>query len=125
VNTKKLEALGIRCPKVIGTYEIRNPNPDIVHYVGLEGQSLRQRAKTEPINEETKKIIQQFVADLHKKGVFFRSLHSGNIIVQDEKLGLIDVSDLKLKLAPLGDWERRRNYKHINTDPLLQEILKR
>lgn len=54
------------------------------------------------------------IAELHNKGVYFRSLHLGNV-VQDEngQLGLIDISDMVCSSAPLGRLKRSRNFQHL------------
>jgi len=51
---------------------------------------------------------------LHQRGVYFRSVHLGNILrLPDGELGLIDLSDLHISARPLSARKRRRNLRHI------------
>ena len=55
-----------------------------------------------------------FVARLHRKGVYFRSLHLGNVLIlPDTNFGLVDISDLRVRRRPLGLRARARNFRHL------------
>lgn len=55
-----------------------------------------------------------FVAHLHSLGVYFRSLHFGNIVqTPDGALGLIDIADLGVRPWQLFGFERLRNFRHL------------
>tara|TARA_R110001592_G_scaffold363352_2_gene684792 strand:- start:58669 stop:58977 length:309 start_codon:yes stop_codon:yes gene_type:complete len=57
----------------------------------------------------------KFIRDLHEKGIYFRSLHLGNIVLTPEnQFGLIDISDMKFYRKPLSKNRRLRNFKHCS-----------
>ena len=121
VNAEKLEILGIRCPKVIGAYKFSNPRRDIVHYSPVGGLTLRNLKKEGKLTDET--IIQtiKFVTEIHKKNIFFRSLHPGNIVFSNTQFGLIDISDLQIKSRGLSAFARRKNLQNL-IDELLSTL---
>jgi hypothetical protein len=56
----------------------------------------------------------RFIADLHEKGIYFRSLHFGNILMTPNgNMALIDISDLKVYPWSLTLNQRIRNWKHL------------
>lgn len=114
-NATLLQALGIPCPEVIATYRLTEPSRSLVHYSPLAGDTLRQILR-QPENATTElmQAIGAFIARLHDQGVYFRSLHLGNIIrTPDQQFGLIDISDLSGQKAALSRWQRQRNLKHL------------
>lgn len=112
-NAVALQARGIACPRILGVYRVACLRRDMVHYAPLEGQTLRQ------LHDEVEKRVLRsrfggFVAELHNQGIFFRSLHLGNVVIAaDGRLGLIDIADLSVKKRALGKRERLRNFRHI------------
>ena len=56
-----------------------------------------------------------FFAELHDKGILFRSIHLNNIIVPDSvgALGLIDIADMKVFNKGLSFSQRMRNLRHL------------
>src|SRR5690606_35574721 len=58
--------------------------------------------------------LAEFITHLHECGVYFRSLHMGNIVLTpDNQLGLIDISDMRCLGRPLSRRMRDRNYRHL------------
>jgi len=58
--------------------------------------------------------LAHFINRLHCNGVYFRSLHLGNIVeTPDGALGLIDISDMQIRRRPLGAELVRRNRQHF------------
>jgi serine/threonine protein kinase len=115
-NAAELQRLGIRCPVVIGLYQMENPYRTIVHYLPLEGATLRQLLNSEPSLEQIELFAQlaEFITTLHDLGIYFRSLHLGNIVqTPDNALGLIDISDMRCLGKPLSNRMRARNYRHL------------
>lgn len=115
-NALALKARGIPCPEVIALYRMNAPFRSLVHYHPLPGQTLRQLARTESGHtvEAVYSRLPEFILNLHEAGVYFRSLHLGNIVVTPEgQLGLIDISDLRCYSRPLSRWMRTRNHKHL------------
>ena len=117
-NACKLEQLGIACPKILNLYRLAEPLRDIVHYTPLPGLTLRQ-LRDEPA-QCPKALFADFgvfMAMLHDKGIYFRSVHLGNVVLTPElKLGLIDIADLKTQAKPLSRALRLRNFQHMLRD---------
>ena len=71
-------------------------------YAPLPGSSLSQLAKQPDFSWTT--ILPEligFVRELHRKGIYFRSLHLGNIILTPQgSLGLIDIADMRFLDRP-------------------------
>ena len=97
-------------------------------YRPLYGQPLEEvfaDAKATERDDLLRKTA-EFLADLHRRGVLFRSLHMGNIILgTDGVLGLIDVADMRLKGRPLTIRERKRNWRHFLRRPSDRCVLER
>lgn len=88
----------------------------LVTYQPLPGATLRQVLSA--ADTDRRQLLggfARFVATLHRKGVYFRSLHFGNVIVAPDgsTLGLIDVADLSLCREPLSFRQRARNFRHM------------
>lgn len=117
-NATRLKRLGVPCPSIIGLYRMSTPRRDLVHYAPLPGVTLRQLRDT-PTQQpgDLPEQLGIFIAKLHQQGVYFRSLHLGNIVLTPSaELGLIDIADLKLKRWPLRINQRKRNLKHLMRD---------
>ena len=88
----------------------------MVTYRPLPGKTLRQAlASSKPDRSRLLAEFAHFVADLHRNGVYFRSLHFGNVIVPGvgQKLGLIDIADMSFHRSALPVRLRARNFKHM------------
>ncbi|MDH4555057.1 toluene tolerance protein [Pseudomonas sp. BN417] len=115
-NAILLQARNVPCPRILGVYRIGALARDVVHYQPLPGKTLRQLYETrdEELNHGLKGRLGSFIARLHEQGIYFRSLHLGNVILTpDDNLGLIDFADLKGQAGPLGKGKRLRNFRHL------------
>lgn len=116
-NAAALEKLDIPVPKIIAVMRISELSRDVVHYAPLAGSTLRELARaglSSDRKHRLKEAFTQFVIYLHDKGVYFRSLHIGNIVcTPDGQLGLIDFSDLRIHPWPLGKYLRARNMRRM------------
>jgi tRNA A-37 threonylcarbamoyl transferase component Bud32 len=125
-NASKLSTRGIRTVKVIDAYKIPSIKRTAVHYEELEGEMLRNRIIEYPMNGEITVRLAAFVAKLHNEGIYFRSLHFGNIIItSDNSFGLIDIADMKIKVHPLSISMRIRNFSHLTRYEADRSFLKR
>lgn len=125
-NAKKLEKLGIPCPRIIEVYRIPSIERDAVHYHPLPGSTLRDlyRGDTQYPDDLPERFL-KFVEHIQDLGVYFRSIHLGNVVLTPEgELGLIDISDMKIFRRPLSKWQRRRNHVHMYADDQDREWLK-
>jgi len=114
-NVTQLKTLRIPVPKVMETFRIGHLKMNAVQYEPLKGQTLRDLCAQEGRNsEKLVKLVAEFVASLHEKGVYFHSLHLGNILMlEDGTLGLIDVSDMRIYASSLDEDKRIRNFAHL------------
>ncbi|MBA1262966.1 lipopolysaccharide kinase InaA family protein [Stutzerimonas stutzeri] len=115
-NAAALQLLGIPCPKVIQLYRMSSPYRSVVHYQPLAGETLRNLLQKDSTLDQRKLYIRlaEFITKLHNLGVYFRSLHMGNIVLTpDNRLGLIDISDMRCLGRPLSRRMRNRNYQHL------------
>src|SRR5690554_907627 len=114
-NAAKLKQLGIPCPEIIAVYRIPSIERDAVHYHPLPGLTLRQlRDGKADYPEDIREQFFAFVEKVQDLGVYFRSMHLGNVVLTPEgELGLIDISDMRVRTKPLSSRERKRNQKHI------------
>lgn len=113
-NCHHLQDRGIRCPQVKALYRIGDIERDAVHYSPLPGSTLRQLISTGTAPDPLRAQLGAFMARLHEGGVYFRSVHLGNVVLTPEgELGLIDIADLRLSQRPLRRSLRLRNFRHM------------
>lgn len=113
-NCVTLAQRDIPCPQVLSLFRIAEIKRDAVHYTPLPGQTLRQVMNEAGSDDELRAQLGRFIAELHEKGIYFRSAHLGNVIVTPHgTLGLIDIADMKTYRGPLRKSLRLRNFKHM------------
>lgn len=116
-NALALAGRKIPCPEVTGLCRIPSMSRDAVRYRPLQGQTLRQLICAGADSAGLRAQLGRFVAGLHQAGIYFRSLHLGNIVLTPEgTLGLIDIADLRAGKRPLPAQRRRRNLQHLLRD---------
>ena len=108
--------MGIPTPQVLNVYRL-DDGSSAVHYAPLPGHTLRQVLQSITAPAVRQALIERFgkfMAQLHEKGVYFRSLHLGNVLVlEDGEFGLIDLADLRIYPTPLSLSMRQRNLRHM------------
>jgi tRNA A-37 threonylcarbamoyl transferase component Bud32 len=116
-NANLLQARDLACPQIIQCYRLPHIDRDAVHYHPLPGHTLRQIMREEEAAPQHPALARQFgcfVARLHREGIYFRSLHLGNVVFTPQaQFGLIDIADLRFCRAPLRAALCRRNFKHL------------
>ncbi|MDR2238982.1 MAG: toluene tolerance protein [Zoogloeaceae bacterium] len=116
-NARALVEKDIPCPAVIGVWRIPAIQREAVRYRPLEGQTLRQLIRAGADTPDLRARLGAFVADLHAAGIYFRSLHLGNIVLTPSgAFGLIDIADLRAGGHPLPAHKRQRNLQHLLRD---------
>ena len=99
-NSEGLRKRDINTVTVQQVYRCPSIQRDIVTYNYLEGRMLRDVIKQ--ANPQLVQRLAAFIAELHRKGVYFRSLHLGNILLlPDGALGLIDIAQISFRGSPL------------------------
>lgn len=112
-NAEKLKALEFITPVVTKYLYCKEFKRYLIYYTPLPGKTLREAFFIKPDTKLLKKLA-EFIAHLHDKGVYFRSLHFGNIILMPEgDFGLIDISDTKIYPFRLSINKRVHNFRHI------------
>ncbi|WP_249678170.1 toluene tolerance protein [Pseudomonas abieticivorans] len=113
-NTKALQERDIPCPDILAVYRIASIERDAVYYEPLAGDTVRHLIDQPELAAVLRIRLGGFVAQLHDAGVYFRSLHLGNVVITPEqRLGLIDIADLKCQRSPLTIRRRLRNFRHL------------
>ena len=108
-NARRLIAKGVPCVQVTGTHFVPAERLHIAIYEPLPGQTLFELS-----GDGYLVPLGKFVAMLHHQGIYFRSLHLGNVVrMADGSYGLIDVADLRFRRRPLTPGERVRNLLHL------------
>ncbi|MEW5057966.1 MAG: lipopolysaccharide kinase InaA family protein [Cycloclasticus sp.] len=114
-NAQQLRALGIPSITVNRLLWCAEIQRHIVIYQRLEGELLRDVLSEKTTQSKTTfEKFAAFIAQLHQSGVYFRSAHLRNILVQPNgELALIDISDMQIKAKALSLALRKRNFEHI------------
>ena len=124
-NAKRLHARGIR---TIHCEQLRHDKANrrhIVIYPLLAGTTLRDCLTAGKCGADLLAKLAGFLACLHARGVLFRSIHLGNVLVlEDGEFGLIDIADMQLRPWSLGLDKRARNFRHLLHDRRDREILR-
>ncbi|MCK4507497.1 MAG: hypothetical protein KAU27_03080, partial [Desulfuromonadales bacterium] len=125
-NARSLTKLGIKTVEVEDVLYCKPIKRTLVFYQPVPGQTLRDVMQSQAhANNVMEKFI-VFLAELHDKGVFFRSIHLSNIIVSDcfDALGLIDIVDMKINRKGLSPDMRIRNFRHLTRYKVDQESIR-
>ncbi len=113
-NARALQQKGITTVSIEDVFKLKNPTRHCVVYQGVPGITLRQALQDSPRDASLCQQVGNYIAELHAKGIMFRSLHLGNVIVMpNQALALIDISDMQIKRKALSRWERERNFLHV------------
>jgi hypothetical protein len=102
-NARELHRRKVEVPEIINHARVENSNVRIVRYRALEGFSIRDLLRENPRKVSVHAIAKYFY-ELHEKGIFFRSIHLGNIVQLQggDSYGLIDFTDVKFHPGPLS-----------------------
>lgn len=113
-NVKKLKKLAIPTVSKLDLFRIPSISRIAVVYQPLPGDSLDDLIQQKNFDEKRIHQFAAFLAKLHMQGVYFRSIHLGNVIkTPEDKLGLIDVSDMKIYRRALPASLCARNMRHF------------
>lgn len=116
-NAEALHQRHIPAPGIIAVWRIPSIGRDAVHYHPVLGKTLREmrREGLDPASEGGLKAgFTEFVIRLHEAGVYFRSLHLGNVVyTPDRQFGLIDISDARIGRRSLSKQLRVRNLRRL------------
>ncbi len=114
-NARRLQSLGIVTVNVGDVYRCTPIDRTLVVYRPVPGRTLRSALHNAADFERLMEQYAAFLAELHDKGVLFRSIHFNNVIVPESSgnLGLIDIADMKIFSRELSFSRRMRNIRHL------------
>lgn len=113
-NAERLQQLKIPTVNIIKLYHFESSTDAAVLYQPLEGVTVRNLLSDSLLTEQDCKDLGKFIAQLHQVGVYFRSLHFGNVIKTNSgEFGLIDLSDMSIYWWSLQLHTRFRNFMRI------------
>lgn len=118
-NAEQLARRGIPAPQPLAAWRLDATGESAVRYRPLEGETLRALLAAAPPAQQAAILTDffRFLAQLHERGVLFRSLQFGNVLrLPQGGHGLIDIADMRLQRRPLGPLARLRNFRHLCHD---------
>lgn len=119
-NSEHLRSLDIPSPDILKLYQLDDGSSAVL-YQPLSGQTLRQILQSTgapAVREALVERFGKFLAQLHDRGIYFRSVHLGNVLLLDTgEFGLIDLADMRILPSPLNLSLRQRNLRHIQRYP--------
>lgn len=102
--------------QVMETFSIPSIKRAGVLYRKLEGEPLRSALERSPEPSGLLQLLAEFLALLHARGVYFRSIHFANVLVTPgQGLALIDVLETRFWRRPLSVKLRGRNFRHLTS----------
>jgi tRNA A-37 threonylcarbamoyl transferase component Bud32 len=111
---RRLRERGFCTVDVVDVLRVNELGREAVIYRPLPGTDVRQLVRSAAASLEVLGAFARLAAKLHRKGVYSRSLHLGNVIlVEGGSLGLVDVADTRFSRASLGVAKRVRNFTPI------------
>jgi len=124
-NAGTLKSLDISAPTIVETLWLdQNKGLSACTYRPLLGTSLEALLRKNPAEiDPIIPALAAFILGLHRQGIYFRSLHLGNVLLLPEGgFGLIDFLDLVKKRGCLNSWEAKRNLNHLRSYLLRRKI---
>lgn len=116
--SRELARRSIPTVTVRDVFRIKGTRRDGVVYEALPGMTCRAALERPGASETLFPLLATFWAELHAKGVYFRAAHLANVLITpDERLGLIDISEVRTRRRRLSVYERARNFKCLTRYP--------
>ena len=113
-NGRRLQARGVHTVQVKRVFYCHGIRRHGVVYKLMPGRSLHDLLSNATPDPQLMAELAAFMLRLHAKGIYFRSLHLGNVIKRpDGGLGLIDIADIRFRPWALTLNERARNFRHL------------
>ena len=124
-NARCLNDLNIKTPRITDLFWLdKQAGLSGCLYQPLPGSSLEQVYMHDPEQLHRRlSALAAFIRDLHRKRIYFRSLHLGNILLLPSgEFGLIDFLDMSRKRTAISSWHSRRNFAHLEKYLLRKKI---
>ncbi|MDJ0741231.1 MAG: toluene tolerance protein [Gammaproteobacteria bacterium] len=125
-NSRRLRARGFACVAVDDVFYCHAVRRYGVVYQKLAGEPVEALIdRPGAAAERAFRDYAAFVARLHARQVYFRSLHPGNVLrLPSGDYGLIDVGDMRFPRRPLSPRRRIRNFVHLLRSAEFQRALR-
>ncbi len=124
-NAQTLNVKSIPSVEILSLYKLSKPGKTAVEYQPLPGNTLDKCIEPHDDKDSLAISLGQFMAELHSKGIYFRAVHPGNILLDDQgRWGLIDIADLRSFNDSLSQNMRLRNFHHLLRRPRFLPCLK-
>jgi len=116
-NARRLLNRGVAAPNILETFYCPDIQRHGVIYDLLEGTPFFE-LMPDAADDELFQQFAVFLGQLHEKGIYFRSVHPGNVLLRkDGSMGLIDIQDMRFWPWALAKPVRARNFRHLfNSD---------
>ena len=82
-----------------------------VSYKYIPGKTYRDLGNN--ITKEMITDLAKYISIIHKKGIYFRAMHLGNILLHNKKLFLIDIAKIHFYPWPLFIFTRARAFRRM------------
>ena len=119
-NAQELKRRGFNTVDIESVFDVPEIGRQGVLYNILEGDTLRDwaRVQDEKACQTKFEKFGAFIAEMHRKGILFRSLHLGNVLVlPNGEFGIIDIADMSFRAkGSLSTEQRIRNFHHMDRD---------
>jgi hypothetical protein len=115
-KAQQLQQRGIATVTPVALYRLLHVPRFAARYQPLAGETVRSLLQQKKFTEKHIIELAAFIALLHSKGILFRSLHPGNVVLTPAgAFGLIDILDCRFRWwnRPLNRWQRERNFQHF------------
>lgn len=114
-NAEELHRRGIPTVTPLELFRLPKAGSTAIRYQALVGTTLSSLyEKDKHISPTLLDQLAELFRHLHRMGIYFRSMHLGNIVLTPEnQLGLIDIADLRFQRHPLSHNKARRNIAHF------------
>lgn len=113
-HARRLRAMDVCAPTPLDHFLCWKIRRFGVVYRRLPGRNLLAAEAAGELNESVTAELARFIASLHERGILFRSLHPGNILLLPTgRFGLVDIADMRFHGSPLTTRQRARNFVHL------------
>lgn len=123
-SARELTSRKIATVEVLGTFSVPSIKRQAVLYRKAEGETLRSALQRAEGPATLLRLLAEFLALLHARGVYFRSVHFANVLVTPGRhLALIDVLETKFFAKGLSVKLRGRNFRHLTSYQVDREAI--
>ena len=107
-----LKTAGFLAPKIKSLQYYPTQKAYVMIYSEIPGQDFRSlSSKAHP---EVLGKLPSFLASLHQKGIFYRGIHLGNVLLTPaQEIALVDITNVSNSNKPLSLKQRAKNLAHF------------